>query len=89
MYNEIDGEIDDMAISTFKVGLLAKHDIRKSLTGKHVTSVCQLMDRINKYKGVEENQQQGKGKAKVIPQEMRDFSSDRYNNNRPRRDFTR
>ena len=57
MYNEIDGEIDDMAISTFKVGLLAKHDIRKSLTGKHVTSVCQLMDRINKYKGVEENQQ--------------------------------
>ncbi|XP_075642036.1 uncharacterized protein LOC142613512 [Castanea sativa] len=36
---------------------------------------------------VEEDQQQGKGKAEVIPQEMRDFRSDRYNNNRPRRDF--
>ena len=25
--------------------------------------------------------------AKVIPQEMRDFRSNRYNNNQPRRDF--
>ena len=25
--------------------------------------------------------------AKVVPQERRDFRSDRYNNNRPRRDF--
>ena len=45
------------------------------------------MDRIDKYKKVKEDQQQGKGKAKVIPQERRDFKSDRYNNNRPRRDF--
>ena len=30
---------------------------------------------------------QGKGKEKVIPQERRDFRSDRYNNSRPRRDF--
>ena len=45
------------------------------------------MDRIDKYKKVEEDQQQGKGKGKVIPQERRDFRSDRNNNNRPRRDF--
>ena len=45
------------------------------------------MDRVDKYKRIEENQQQGKGKAKVIPQERRDFRSDRYNNNRPRRDY--
>ena len=45
------------------------------------------MDKIDKYKGVEEDQQQGKGKAKVIPQEMRDFRSNRYNNNRPKRDY--
>ena len=45
------------------------------------------MDRIDKYKRVKEDQQQGKGKSKVIPQERRDFKSDRYNNNRPRRDF--
>ncbi|XP_050254898.1 uncharacterized protein LOC126700750 [Quercus robur] len=50
-------------------------------------SVRQLMDRIDKYRRVEEDQLQGKRKAKVIPQEMRDFRSDRYNNNRPRKDF--
>ena len=87
MYNEIDGDFDDVAINTFKVGLPAEHNLRKSLTGKFVTSVHQLMDQIDKYKTIEEDQQQGKGKAKVIPQERRDFRSDRYNNNRPRRDF--
>ena len=39
------------------------------------------MDRINEYKQVEENQQQGKGKAKVVPQDWKDFKLDRYNNN--------
>ena len=81
MYNEIDGDFDDVAINTFKVGLLVEHDLRKSLTGKLVISVIQLMDRIDKYKRVKEDQQQGKGKAKVIPQERRDFQSDRFNNN--------
>ena len=46
------------------------------------------MDWIDKYKRVEEDQQQGKGKGMVIPQERRDFRSDCYNNSRPRRDFT-
>ena len=45
------------------------------------------MDRVDKYKRIEDDQQQGNGKAKVIPQERRDFKSDRYNNNRPRRDY--
>ena len=35
------------------------------------------MDQIDKYKRIEEDQLQGKGEAKVIPQEMRDFRSDR------------
>ena len=87
MFNEIDGDFDDVAISTFKVDLLAEHGLRKSLTGKPVTSVRQLMDRIDKYKRVKEDQQQGKGKAKVILRERRNFRSDRYNNNRWRRDF--
>ena len=81
MYNEINGDFDDVAISTFKVGLPTEHGLRKSLTKKPVTGVRQLMDRINKYKRVEEDQQQGKGKAKFIPQERKDFRSDRYNNN--------
>ena len=47
------------------------------------------MDRVDKYKRIEDYQQQGKGKAKVIPQERRDFRSDRYNNNRSRRDYAK
>ena len=57
MFNEIDGDFDDVAISTFKVGLPTKHGLRKSLSGKPITSMRQLMDRINKYKRVEEDQQ--------------------------------
>ena len=88
MFNEIDGSYDDMAISTFKAGLPADHDLRKSLTGKPITSVRLLMNRINKYRRIEEDQIQGKGKAKVIPQERRDSRSDQSQNNRPRRDFS-
>ena len=87
MFNEIDGDFDEVAIITFKVGLPSEHGLRKSLTGKPVTNLRQLMDRVDKYKRIEDDQQQGKGKAKVIPQEMRDFRSDQYNNNRPRRDY--
>ena len=56
MFNEIDRDYDDVAISTFKAGLPDEHDLRKSLTGKPVTSMRQLIDRIDKYKRVEENQ---------------------------------
>ena len=87
MYNEIDGNFDDVAISTFKVGLPNEHGLRKSLIGKLVTSMRRLMDQINKYKRVEEDQQQGKGKAKVIPQEKRDFRLDRFNTVWPRKDY--
>jgi len=44
MFNEINGNFDDVAIRTFKVGLLAEHDLRKSLTIKLARSVRQLMD---------------------------------------------
>ena len=57
IYNEIDGDFNDMTISTFKVSLPAEHGLRKSLTGKHVTNVHQLMDQIDKYKRFEEDQQ--------------------------------
>ena len=55
MYNEIEGNYDDVAISTFKSSLPTEHGLRKSLTGKPVTSLRQLMDRIDKYKRVEED----------------------------------
>ena len=56
MFNEVDGNFDDVAISIFKLGLPAEHGLRKSLTGKPVNDIRQLMDRIDKYKRVEENQ---------------------------------
>ena len=56
MFNEINGNFDDVAIRTFKVGLPAEHDLRKALTKKPVRSVRRLMDHINEYKRVEEDQ---------------------------------
>ena len=89
MYNEVDENHDDVAISTFKSGLPTEHGLMKSLTGKLVTIVHQLMDRIDKYKRVEEDQLQGKEKEKIVPPKGNDYRSERYNSNQPRRDFSR
>ena len=56
MFNEIDGDFDEVAIKTFKVGLPSEHGLRKSLTGKPVTSLRQLMDRVDKYKRIKDDQ---------------------------------
>ena len=55
-----------MTISTFKVSFPTEHGLRKSLTGKPVTSVCQLIDQIDKYKRVEDEQQQKKAKRRLF-----------------------
>ena len=52
-----------MAIRTFKVGLPTEHDLRKSLTKKPIRIVHRLMDCIDEYKWVKEDQQQGQGKG--------------------------
>ena len=36
MFNEIDGDFDEVVIKTCKVGLPTEHGLRKSLTGKPV-----------------------------------------------------
>ena len=56
MFNEIDGDFDDAVVRTFKVGLPTDHDLRKSLTKKPVRSVRRLMDHIDEYKRVDEDQ---------------------------------
>ena len=48
MFNKIDDDFDEVVIKTFNVGLPSEHGLRKSLTGKLVTSLCQLMDRVDK-----------------------------------------
>ena len=88
MFNKIDEDFEDVAVKTFKVGILAEHELRKSWTKKPVQSMRQLMDWIDKHKPVEDDQQQVKGKAKEIPHDQIDFRSERYNSNQPKRDFT-
>lgn len=85
-YNEINGNFEDVAMKTFKVGLPAWHELRKSLKIKSASNMRQLMDRIDKYKTVEDDQIQGKGKAKMFP-EKRDPRGGRYPGNHIRRDF--
>ena len=53
MFNEIDGDFDDVVIRIFKVGLPTEHDLRKSLTKKPIRSVRRLIDCIDEYKWVE------------------------------------
>ena len=57
MFNEIDSDFDEVTIRTFKVGLLSDHGLRKSLTSKPVTSLRQLMDQVDKYKRIKDDQQ--------------------------------
>ena len=62
---------------TFKVGLPAEHELRKLLTMKSALKMRQLVDHIDKYKRVEDDQIQGKGKGKVFL-EKRDPRGGRY-----------
>ena len=39
--------------------------------------------------GSRKTNNKARGKGKVIPRERKDFKLDKYNNNRPRRDFTK
>ena len=55
MFNEINGDFDEVAIRNFKVGLPPEHSLRKSLTGKPIISLCQIMDRVDKYKRIEDD----------------------------------
>nr|POE97768.1 hypothetical protein CFP56_74354 [Quercus suber] len=59
-YNEIDGNFEDVAVRTFKVGLPVEYELRKSLMMKFALNMRQLMDCIDKYKQVEEDHIQGK-----------------------------
>ena len=65
MFNEIDGDFDDVAIKTFKIGLPAEHSLRKSLIGKPATSVRQLMDMIDKYKRVRKTYNKVRGRVRL------------------------
>nr|AFU25704.1 gag-pol precursor [Castanea mollissima] len=87
MYNEIDRDVESVAVRTFKVGLPTEHGLRKSLTMKAAVNMRQLMDWIDKYKQVEEDQMQSKGKVKVYS-EKKDLQGVGFPGSRPKRDFS-
>ena len=60
MYNEVDWDFKDVALRTFKVGLPANHELRKSLTMKSALNMRQLMDHTDKYKRLEDTREDKK-----------------------------
>jgi len=55
LYNELDGDFEDVAVCTFKSGLPTESNLWKSLTMKPIRTMKQLMDRINEHKRVEDD----------------------------------
>ena len=66
LYNEIDGDFEDVAIRTFKVDLPTHFNLWKFFTMKPPQRIHQLMDRIKKHRWVEDNQDESKGKVRIF-----------------------
>ena len=62
-YNEIRGDNEKVAGSTFRLGLPQDSELRDSLTMRPPERMHQLMRRIEEYKRLEDDRQQSKGKA--------------------------
>lgn len=62
--------------STFKVGLLIDFNLRASLALKPITDMNKLMERVEEYKRLEDNQLQDKAKAKAPTVEKKDVKVD-------------
>ena len=65
MFNEIDGDFDDVAIRTFKVSLPTGHDLRKSLTKKPVRSVRLSWTVLMSINGLRKTSNKAKGKLRL------------------------
>ena len=85
LYNEIGGDNGGIVASTFKVGLPINYDLRAFLALKLVTDMNKLMERVEEYKRLEDDQLQYKAKAKTPTMEKKDVEVDQAP--RSRRDF--
>ena len=85
LYNEIGGDNKGFTASTFKVGLPIDSDLRASLALKPVTDINKLMERVEEYMRLEDDQLQDKAKAKVPVEEKKKVRVDQAP--RPWRDF--
>ncbi|XP_023915420.1 uncharacterized protein LOC112026988 [Quercus suber] len=76
LYSEIRGDNVGIAASTFKVGLSIDTDLRASLAMKLVTNMNQLMERVEEYKRLKDDQLQEKAKAKAPVIEKKEVKAD-------------
>ncbi|XP_065621132.1 uncharacterized protein LOC136063985 [Quercus suber] len=67
MFNEMEGDFDGVALSTFKLGLPTDHGLRKSLTGKPVTNVRQLMDLLTSTKELRKISSKERERTRLSP----------------------
>ncbi|XP_050255087.1 uncharacterized protein LOC126700954 [Quercus robur] len=73
LYNEIGGGNEKIAASTFKMGLPEDSELRESLTKRPPEDMRQLMRRIEKYKRLEDDRLQNKGKAPLLGRSRQGF----------------
>ena len=66
LYNEIGGDNERVAASTFRMGLPEDSGLRESLTKKPPKGMRQLMRHIEEYKRLEDDWLQSKGKAPMM-----------------------
>lgn len=85
LYNEIGGDNKGIAASTFKVSLPIDFDLRALLALKLVTDMNKLMERVEEYKRLEDDQFQDKAKAKLPMVEKKEVKLDQ--GSWPWRDF--
>ena len=72
LYNEIGGGNEKVATSTFRLGLPKDSELRESLTKRPPENMWQLMRHIEKYKRLEDDLEQSKGKAPIAPQYLKE-----------------
>ena len=65
MFNEIKGDFKDVAINTFKLGLLAEHGLRKSLTGNLSLVYVNSWIGLTNIRGLRKNSCKIKGRARL------------------------
>ena len=66
LYNEIGGDKERVATSTFRMGLPKDSGLRESLTKKPPKGMRQLIRRVEEYKRLKDDRLQSKGKAPIM-----------------------
>ena len=65
MFNETNGDFNDVVIRTFKIVLAAEHDLRKSLTKKPVRKCVGLWITLMNTNGVRKTDSKGREKLRL------------------------